>query len=597
MVNPQAKAADKPLGDGTVLRRLVRLAAPYRWQYAFAIFLTLLVAVLSILQPAIIQRLIDQTIPEKDLNGLYVGVAVLIGVLLVQGVTQYLQSWYSSLLAQNIMNGLRKRVFGHLLSLRLKYYDTHPIGQLQTRTISDIEVLNNVFSEAFITIIGQLLQLMAILTVMFVLYDWQLVSVMLLVVPLFVLATQWFRRLVREAFQRERKYVAIGNAFLQEHITGITVTQLFNRTQAEDDRYENITRKHLKANLDTVLYYSIFFPVVELLSSLALALLVWYGGLRVLGGEVAGLGVLVALNLYASRMFRPIRMIAERFNDLQRGIVSSERVFRLLDTHEYIAAPPPNAQDAGLDAERLRITFEDVRFAYNPPEDILKGISFEVAPGTTTALVGATGSGKSTTISLLQRFYEPQSGRILLNNTPIEAFSKAALRQHLGLVLQDVFLFSGTIRDNITLNNPDISLEEVRSAAEAIGANRFIEALPGGYDYRLGERGLTLSAGQRQLLAFARVMVYDPKVLLLDEATANIDTETEVLIQRAIETVLKGRTSLIVAHRLSTIQHADQILVLHKGEIAERGTHQDLLAQNGLYKKLYLLQYGQSVAA
>lgn len=584
-------AAKKALDERgkSILRRLIDFIRPYRWVFVLATFLTLLMSVFMPLRPAIVQQALDGAVAEGVLSDLRFWVVLLVGLTVVHSVILYFQTWVTNWMAQTVMNDLRLKVFRHLTSLRMKYFDKHAIGQLQTRTISDIETLNDVFSQGLVTIIGQLLQLVAITAIMFWV-NWRLALIVLAIMPLVVIATNIFRKRVRESFNRVRRYVSQLNAFTQEHIVGMSITQVFNREQEEARRFRGINQKHRKAHLDTIFYYSIFFPVIELISALALAVLVWFGGASVIAGYVS-FGELVAFILYVNMFFRPIRMIAERFNQLQLGIVSGERIFKVLDTDEEIEEVQEPMNPAALDSRQLRIEFRNVNFGYNPNEPILKEVSFSVEPGTTTALVGATGAGKSTVINILMRFYEFQTGQVLLNGNSIRNFRKDDLRKAMGLVLQDVFLFNGSILDNITLNNPDISRKEVQQAAEAIGAHRFIEQLPGGYDFNVGERGVALSTGQRQLISFIRVMVYDPNILLLDEATANIDTETEVLIQQAIDTVLKNRTSIIIAHRLSTIQAANQILVLRKGEIIERGKHQELLEQRGYYWKLTQLQY------
>ena len=576
------------------LWRLLSLGRPYYGYYVIGVLLTIVLSAFMVSQPYIIQRLVDGPIADRDLYLLNVGIAILLGILLVQGVAQYFQTWLSNWLGQTIMYDLRIKVFRHIMRLRMRYFDTHAIGQLQTRTISDIEALNQVFSQAIIQIIGQVLQLVAIIAFMFY-TDIELTLVVLTVFPLITIATYIFRKRVEKPFQKVREYVSKLNSFVQEHITGMMITKLYNREAEEQRRFEKVNRQHLNANLATVLYYSIFFPVVEILSALGIALLVWYGLRSVVYTDLT-LGEIIMFNMLTTMMFRPVRMIAERFNQLLYGMVSAERVFRVLDTKEFIDSPQKENADAVFDTDKqLSLEFSNVNFAYQPPETILKDLSFRVDPGTTTAIVGPTGAGKSSIINVLMRFYDIQQGHVMVDQVDMREISLNAIRQHIGLVLQDVFLFSGSIHDNITLMNPDIPRETVVWAAKRVGAHEFIESLPGGYDYRVGERGSSLSTGQRQLFTFIRVLVYDPKILLLDEATANIDTATEVLIQRAIETVLSGRTSIIIAHRLSTIQSADQIIVLKKGEIQERGNHQALLAQDGLYKQLYELQYKEEL--
>ncbi|MFW5659305.1 MAG: ABC transporter ATP-binding protein [Bacteroidota bacterium] len=594
MSDSSDKQQQKPKPKAQSLWRLLSLGRTYSGYYVVGILLTILLSGFMVAQPYIIKRLIDGPIKEENLHLLNMGILLIVSIIFVQAIAQYFQTWLSEWLGQTIMNDLRQRVFHHIMALRMRYFDTHAIGQLQTRTISDIEALNQVFSQAIIQIIGQILQLIAIMAFMFY-TDVELTLVVLTVFPLITIATYIFRKRVEKPFQKVREYVSRLNAFVQEHITGLMITKLYNREEEEEHRFEQVNAQHLKANLATVLYYSIFFPVVEILSALGTALLIWYGLRGVAYGELT-LGEIIMFNMLTTMMFRPVRMIAERFNQLLYGMVSAERVFRVLDTEEFIHAPTASDEDKVFDAEgQVYVEFKDVTFAYNPPETILHELSFEVLPGTTTAIVGPTGAGKSSIINVLMRFYDIQSGHVFLNGVDMRELSLRAIRENIGLVLQDVFLFSGTIHDNITLMNPEISRETVIKAAKRVGAHNFIESLPGGYDYEVGERGATLSTGQRQLFTFIRVLVYDPKVLLLDEATANIDTATETLIQNAIQTVLSGRTSIIIAHRLSTIQHADQIIVLKKGRIQERGNHQQLLAQGGLYKQLYELQYNEEL--
>lgn len=590
MNNQPKPSATAPTGSRrTILRRLTQLVGPYRRTFAVAVVLTLAGSLLNPLRPYLFQYTIDNPIAKGDVASVRWWIILITGTVLLQAVLQYYQTWTTNWLGQSIMNDLRRQVFAKILGQRIQYFDKNPIGTLQTRTISDIQTLNTVFSEGFVTMIGELLQLIGIVAVMFWI-DWRLTLVGLSIIPLMLLSTYVFQRRVRTAFDRVRKYVAALNAFLQEHISGMLVTQIFNREAEEYKRFKDINKKHMRAHLDTVLYYSIFFPVVEIIAALALALVVWYGAGSMLRGEIT-FGVLFSFLLFIQMFFRPIRLLADQFNTLQLGIVSAERIFKVLDTNDHLPEQPNAAGVHTLLQAPAAIQFRDVHFAYNPGEPVLRGISFDVPSGTTTAIVGATGAGKSSVVNTLLRYYEIQQGSIVVAGQDIRAVQQDALRGYMGLVMQDVFLFGGTIAENITLFNTDIPLERVQDAARRVGAHHFIEQLPGGYHYRVGERGATLSTGQRQLLSFIRVLVYDPKILLLDEATANIDTETEELIQQAIATVLAGRTSIIIAHRLSTIQKAHQILVMHRGEIVERGNHQQLLAQGGFYKKLYLMQY------
>ncbi|MCE3006774.1 MAG: ABC transporter ATP-binding protein/permease [Bacteroidetes bacterium] len=581
-----------PPRSRSILRRLLAFLRPYRGLFVVGLLLTIAMSVVGPLRPLVMQRVLDGPIAAGDSQGLLQGGLLLLALTLLNSVFNYFQINLTSLLGQNIINDMRQQVFSHLLSLRTQYFDRMAIGALQTRAINDIQTLNTVFSTTLVTILGELLQLAFILGIMFWM-SWSLTLVILCLMPLIILGTWLFKRFVEPAFRRVRHHVSELNAFTQEHITGMLVTQLFHRQQEESRRFDELNRQHRRAHLDTVLAYSIFFPVIEILTALGLALLVWYGSRSSLQGDTT-LGELTAFIMFINMFFRPIRQIADQFNTLQLGIVSAERVFKVLDTTEFIENNPPTADSDRIYADPS-IRFEQVHFSYLPDEPILRGIDFEVAAGTTTALVGATGSGKSTIINILMRLYEPQKGCIYVAGQDVRAYDLFALRRSMGLVLQDVFLFSGSVYENITLHNTAITRERVLQAVDEVQARAFIERLPGGLDHRVGERGVNLSTGQRQLLSFIRVLVHNPAILLLDEATSNIDTELEGILQAALQRVMQHRTSIVVAHRLSTIQHADQILAMRKGEVIERGTHQSLLQQGGYYKKLFDLQYGQPV--
>ena len=519
-------------------------------------------------------------------------ILLLIGLTLIQAVIQYWNTYITAWLGQTVMRDLRNIVYKHILRQKLSFFDRTPIGTLQTRTISDIETLNDIFSDGLVTIVGEILQVIALVGIM-AYTDVKLTIITLLTLPLMLLSTWVFKVKVKASFQEVRKYVASLNAFLQEHISGMAIVQLFGREKEEQKRFSELNKNHMVANLKSVMYYSVFFPVVDLILALATALLVWYGAGSVLEGEIT-FGVLVAFLMYIQMFFRPIRMLADQFNQLQMGMVSAERIFKVLDSEDII---PDTGTFQDQLPEKIEIRFDDVRFGYKPDEPVLKGISFTVEPGTVTAIVGATGSGKTTLMSLLSRFYDTDSGTITVGGQNIKDFSLPHLRKTVGIVLQEVFLFSGSVMENITLNNPDIKPEKVKEAAKYVGADHFIESLPGGYDYKVMERGATLSSGQRQLISFVRALVYDPKILVLDEATSNIDTETEQLIQEAVKKLMKGRTSIIIAHRLSTIHEAKQIVVIHKGELIEKGSHTELIGMNGQYAKLYQLQYAKETVS
>jgi ATP-binding cassette subfamily B multidrug efflux pump len=578
----------------SIFRRLLLLILPYKKTFMLGLFLTLIASVLNPIRPYLIQSVIDKEVAAGDFIGLRLSIIGIIALVVAQSILMYFQLMTTNKLGQNILNDLRNILFAHLLKLRMQYFDRTPVGALQTRTISDIQTLNNIFSEGLVTMGGELLQLVAILLLMLV-TDWRLTLLTLAITPLLLAATYIFKKKVNEAFNRVRKYVSELNTYLQEHITGMAITQMFGKERREAENFTKINALHKKAHIDTVYYYSIFFPTVEFIAALALALIVWYGTLGALEERIT-FGVLVAFLMYIQMFFRPIRMLADQFNALQLGIVSAERVFKVLDTEEFITESENPKESRNLFLQPTSITFENVTFGYTAEEPILKNISFYVEPGSTTALVGATGSGKTSIINLLKRFYEIQQGKILVDGVDIRDYAQAELRQALGLVMQDVFLFSGTVYDNITLFNPQISPERVIAAAQQIGVHSFIMQLPNNYNFQVGERGATLSAGQRQLLAFLRIMLYDPKIILLDEATANIDSETEALIQKALSQVLAHRTSIIIAHRLSTIQNADQILVMRNGEIIERGKHEALILQDGYYRKLFMYQYAGRIS-
>jgi len=572
--------------DIRLLGRVLALARPYRAVFALAGVLALLMAPLSILQPYLINVMVDEYVFAYDVPGMARIAAMLFGLLFLTGALRYVFIFSTQWLGQSVIRDLRVSVFRHITSLRLGYFDRTPIGTSTTRTINDIETINTVFSQGTITIISDLLTLVAVLVVM-TLTSWKLTLACLTTMPLLIVASYVFKEKVKLSYQKVRAQISRMNAFLQEQISGMRIVQIFNAERQEGEKFRRINKEYTKANLDAILYYAVFFPVVEIISAAALGLMVWWGAKGVIGGDVT-LGALVAFPLYLSMLFRPIRMMADRFNTLQMGLVAAERVFELLDRTDSIE------QTGTRQPERLSgsIAFDKVWFAYNEKDFVLKNVSFDIAPGQTMAIVGSTGSGKTTIISLLNRFYEVQKGRILIDGTDLREYHLSSLRQRIAIVLQDVFLFSGSVFENITLLDPAFSREEVIRASKLIGAHEFIERLPGGYDYKVMERGATLSMGQRQFISFVRALVFDPDILILDEATSSIDPETEGVIQHAIEKLIARRTSIIIAHRLSTIRHADRVLVLHKGEVREFGTHQELLLrEDGWYRHLHEMQF------
>lgn len=568
-----------------LIRRIFSYTKPYRGKFYAALVITLTLSALSIARPIIIQQVIDKYIVQKDAHMLLVMTCILLATLFTEAVLQFANIFITSFIGQSIIRDLRSQVYKHILSFRTKYFDNTPIGTLVTRAVSDIESLADVFSQGFIVIMGDILTLLVFIITMFIV-NWQLALIVLITIPLLLVATNIFKNGVKSSFTEVRNAVAALNTFVQEHIQGMKVVQVFNREDAEYKKFEAINDKHKKANIRSIWFYSIFFPVVEILSSIAIGMLIWYAGVR-LGKVNISAGEITFFIMLTNMLFRPIRMLADRLNTLQMGMVASERVFKVLDTQEQIE------NKGRTSAQNIRgdIEFKNVWFAYNDEDYVLKNISFEVKQGETIALVGATGAGKSSVINLLSRFYEYNKGEILIDGKNIRDYELHELRTNIGIVLQDVFLFSDTIFNNITLHHPAISREQVIAAAKAVGAHDFIMALPGNYEYNVKERGATLSVGQRQLISFIRAYVFQPAVLVLDEATSSIDTETELLIQKATENITKGRTSILIAHRLATIQKADRIIVLDKGGIIESGTIQHLLSQKGQFKRLYELQF------
>lgn len=572
--------------DLKVLGRVIAQARPYRGIFALATVLAILVAPVAILRPYLVQTMVDDYVFKYDIDGLGKMGLMFIGVLFLEAALRYSFLYSANWLGGAVVRDMRVRVFKHITSLRLTYFDRTPIGQSTTRTINDIESINQVFSQGVINILADMLMVLVVLGVMFSV-SWKLTLVCLTTMPFLIIATYVFKEAVKSSFQRVRAKVAEMNSFLQERLTGMKIVQIFNAEKQEMDKFKKINRGYTQANIDAIMAYSIFYPVVEVISAASLGLMIWWGARDSLGGGVTP-GVLVAFPIYLNMMFRPIRMLADKFNTLQMGLVAAERVFALIDRKFFIE----NKGDVKPENIQGKINFENVWFAYVERDYVLKDITFDIQPGETLAIVGSTGSGKTSTISILNRLYEIQKGSIKIDGTDIRDFDLETLRKHMAVVLQDVFLFGGSVMENITLRNDDITHAQVINAAKMIGAHEFIEKLPGGYDYQVMERGATLSMGQRQLISFVRALVANPDILILDEATSSIDPETESVIQYAIEKLIDKRTSIIIAHRLSTIRHADKILVLEKGKVKEFGTHEELLKiEDGKYRELYEMQF------
>jgi ATP-binding cassette subfamily B protein len=572
--------------DASLLRRLLGYLRPYRWWTLAAVLLLMSQSILALIGPRLTEHALDVAVPRHDpgLLGLLTG--LYLATLAADFIVEYGGTLLTSYIGQRVMYDLRMQIFGHLQRLSIGYFDRNPVGRLMTRVTSDVETLNELFSSGVVTIFGDAFTLVAIMGMMLAI-DLRLALVTFAVIPLVWLTARIFRRRVRQAFGDIRVRLARLNAFLQERLSGMRVVQLFGREDDTARRFAALNRDHLEAHLRSITVYAVFFPAVEVLTAVAMALLLWYGGLRVLGDTLT-VGVLAAFIQYTRRFFQPLQDLSEKFNLLQSAMASSERIFALLD--EPVTVREPAVPAALPRPVRGAVRFENVWFRYSPAGPwVLRDVSFTASPGQTIALVGHTGAGKTTIVNLLLRFYDPERGRITVDGTDIRELATADLRAIIGFVQQDLFLFTGDIQHNLTLDAP-VTPEAAREAARRVGADRFIERLPSGYHHELGERGRSLSVGERQLLSFARALALDPRILVLDEATSSVDAEAEAQIQRAIAELMAGRTSLVVAHRLSTILHADEILVLHYGEIRERGSHRELLAQRGLYERLYQLQ-------
>ena len=579
--------------DLKVFKRLIFFVKSYRKILIFSLLCTLVLSALTPLRPMIIGSMVnDYIIDSKNGSALLNWTIILLVLLLFEGLFQFMNAYFSNLLAQSVIRDIRKRLFKHIVKFRMKYFDKTPIGNLVTRLVSDIEAISEVFSSGLIDILGDLLMLTVVISLMFF-TNWQLALLTLIPIPLLLIATRIFAKAMRRAFQQERVQVTKLNTFVQEHITGMSIVQLFNREKKEYAAFKEINHGHKQAQINAVWAFSIFFPIVDILASLSIALMLVWGGLQFLGDNQPNPGKMYKeifeFTLWINMLFRPIRQLADKFNILQRGIVRAERVFEILDMNQDVQG---EGKIKSLDFNQS-IHFKDVSFAYKDEDWVLKNLNLTIESGKMVAFVGATGAGKTSIVNLLGRFYEYQKGEILLGETDIQDLELSYLRKNIAIVLQDVFLFSGTILNNITLGDPDITREEVIIASKAVGAHDFISRLPDGYDYEVGERGGVLSVGQRQMLAFIRAYVYNPHILILDEATSSVDNETETLIQHATAKLTKGRTSIVIAHRLSTIQKADNIIVLERGEIVEMGTHNNLLEQNGYYRRLYDIQFAE----
>ena len=574
--------------DLELFGRIVGLASPYRFLFLSTIVLAVVLAPVSMLRPYLVAVMVDNYILHEDLDGLYKMSLVFILVIIGTAGFRYFLIYYSSLLGQYVIRDLRDKVFSHILSLRLRYFDQTPIGRVTTRTINDIETINTVFTQGIITMTADLLSIFAVVGIM-LFTSWQLTLLVLATLPLLMIATYIFKEKVKVAFEKVRAQLSNMNAFLQERITGMSVIQIFNAEEQEMEKFKGINRKYTQANLDAINHYAIFFPTVEFINYLALSGLVYLGATFVIKDTVS-LGALLAFPWYIDLLFRPVRMLADKFNTLQMGMVAADRVFDVLDSKEQIT------DNGYLNVSGLRgeISFKKVSFAYDGTTKVLRDVSFDIQSGQTMAIVGSTGSGKTTIINLITRFYDIDEGSILIDSQDIKEYSLASLRSRMAIVLQDVFLFYGTIYENITLKDPSISKEEVLKASKIIGAHDYIIQLAEQYEYMVMERGANLSMGQRQLISFVRALVFNPDILILDEATSSIDTDTEEIIQHAIEKLIDKRTSIIIAHRLSTIKHADSILVMDKGQVVESGHHDELLKNiDGRYSELYNMQFGE----
>jgi ABC-type multidrug transport system fused ATPase/permease subunit len=579
----QAKAFDSNL-----FKRILKYTKPYKKRYYGVVSFAVLLSVFAALRPYLLKQTVDEYIKPKDEHGLLFYISIMGVVLLLETLSQFYFVYWANWLGQDIIKDIRTKLFKHMLSFRMKYFDHAPVGQLVTRSVSDIEQIARIFSQGLFMIISDMLKMLVVLAFMFYM-NWRLTWIVILAMPILVYVTRVFQRKMQVAFEEVRNQVANMNTFVQERVTGMKIVQLFNREQIEYEKFKEINQKHNKAWIKTILYNSIFFPIADIISSLTLGAVILYGGFHILDGDkFTTFGDMFSYTMFIGMLFNPLRQIADKFNEMQMGMIAANRVFDILDTNQDVQ------ENGTIVASHFKgnIRFENVHFGYNDKEEVIKGINLNVKSGETIAIVGATGAGKSTIINLLNRFYEINSGNIYVDDQNINDFELESLRQQIAIVLQDVFLFADTIHNNITLNNPNISREDVLEAAKKIGVHKFIKTLPGGYDYDVKERGVMLSSGQRQLIAFLRAYVNNPSILILDEATSSIDTYSEELIQKATEKITQGRTSIIIAHRLATIIKADKIIVMDKGQIVEEGTHQELInREKGFYKNLYDSQF------
>ncbi|WP_409035472.1 ABC transporter ATP-binding protein [Lacihabitans sp. CS3-21] len=578
---------EKKIIDYQILKRLFGFLMPYKSKFALLVFLIILGAVLAPALPLMIQTTIDGPIAQGDFSKLALYLGIMVIILVLNSIISYFNTYEAGWLSQQIIHDIRQQVFDKIIRLKLKYYDQTPIGKLVTRTISDVESLSEVFSSGFAAIAGDFLQLILIISVMFYL-DWKLTLISISTIPLLLISTYVFKEKVKKSFNQVRNAVANLNSFVQERISGMSIIQIFNVQQQENAKFKTLNIEHRNANIKSILYYSVYFPVADVISALGVGLIVWYGAQGLINHEVS-YGTITAFIMFINQFFRPIRMIADRINTLQMGVVSVSRIIEILDDEE-------NIEQKGLEKREIRgeVSFKNVWFAYIDEQWVLKNLNFDAKIGESVAFVGATGAGKTSIISLLNGFYNINQGEILIDQHNISKWNLENLRSQIGVVLQDVFLFKGSIAENLRMGDKNITDEMIINAAKEVGVDEFINRLPGGYAYEVMERGATLSMGQRQLLSFVRVLLQNPKIIILDEATSSIDSESEELIQNAIEKLMKNRTSIVIAHRLSTIQKANKIILLEKGEIKEVGTHQELLALDGLYKKLYEIQFSET---